>query len=162
MDCPAGKKLKLRDLFAEFRSINKNNVYPEGESGDRPAGGDELPENSPLAANEKLFADIRGEYPQFRERDVALQLLAVLFYLARDAHISGGHLTLTQYLRIFLIKYGGDFRAHEGTLFRYARGAWGKVSSPVTESCCLETFLTAAEGLFFTLLSTGPIGIWSR
>ena len=42
-----------------------------------------------------------------------------------------------------------SFRAHGGAVYHYEAGCWAKRDSPAVASHSLESFLAAAEGLFF-------------
>ena len=152
MEEPPEKKLRVDRLFEGFRAANESKKYP-GKSSSVTAFGES---ESPLDKSLALRESVRRQHPQYADRPVVQELLSLVYYFVDEAHISGGHLTATQYLRVFLAKFPHDFRAHGGTLFRYQTGCWGRVESPTVESCPLESFLTAAEGLFLYVATNRP------
>ena len=140
------KKFPLESLFAAFRDTNAQRSYPA-----RAASNGQYPERTPLERTADLGKRIADRFPKFERRETVIQLLNLVAYLGGEAHISGGHVTTTQYLRIFLTKFARDFRAHGGTVFHYGAGCWVKNDKPAVTIRSLESFLTAAEGLFFVV-----------
>ena len=142
-DSSVGKKFPLDNLFAAFRATNAQKSYPE-----KGAGCGRNLDSSPIEQTIGWQRVLKGRYPQFKARETVIQLLSLVVYLVGEAHISGGHITTTQYLRIFLTKFARDFRPHGGVVYHYEAGCWAKRDSPAVASQSLESFPTAADGPF--------------
>ena len=135
-DSPVGGGFPLDSLFAAFRATNAQKIYPE-----RGAGCGRNLDSSPIAETIGWQRMLKGRYPQFKPRETVIQLLSLVAFLVGEAHISGGHITTTQYLRIFVTQFARDFREHGGAVYNYEAGCWAKSDSPAVASQSLESFL---------------------